>query len=46
MGETREEAVVSAWLLVAVVFAALWAFWGLLGLTFDAIERWQQGRRR
>jgi hypothetical protein len=31
--------IIGAWLLVAFVFAVLAAFWWMLNLTFDLIER-------
>jgi hypothetical protein len=35
-----------SWLLIGVVAGVLWAFWGVLGITFDMLERWHEGRRR
>ena len=31
----------SAWLVIALVFAVLVVFWQLLDLTFDLIAHWQ-----
>lgn len=35
---------VNAWLLIAVVFATLWAFWLLMDTTADALSQWWDAR--
>ena len=37
--------IIGAWLLVAFVFSVLAAFWWMLNLTFDLIERAHQRLR-